>query len=136
MRYGWLTLALVLGASPVSIGASARKAAVRPASADDRLKAIYTAEYTWRQKMQGSNENSPRGIQPNLPDVGPEAQAAKLARWTETERQLAAIRVADLTPWTRRNFARWMWEDYPRAILGTPDRWRRGAMTTPGAWST
>ena len=27
----------------------------------------------------------------------------------------AAIGVADLTPWTRRNFARWMWEDYPRA---------------------
>jgi geranylgeranyl reductase family protein len=45
----------------------------------------------------------------------------------------AAIRVAGLTPWTRRNFARWMWEDYPRALLGTPDRWRRGAMRTPGA---
>jgi flavin-dependent dehydrogenase len=47
----------------------------------------------------------------------------------------AAIAAADLTPWTRRNFARWMWEDYPRAILGTPDRWRPGAFTTPGAWS-
>jgi menaquinone-9 beta-reductase len=45
----------------------------------------------------------------------------------------AAIRAADLTPWTRRNFARWMWEDYPRAILTTPDRWRRGALTAPGA---
>lgn len=45
----------------------------------------------------------------------------------------AAIRAADLTPWTRRNFARWMWEDYPRALLGTPDRWRRGAFATPGA---
>jgi menaquinone-9 beta-reductase len=47
----------------------------------------------------------------------------------------AAIRAADLTPWTRRNFARWMWEDYPRAILGTPDRWRRGVLRAPGAWS-
>lgn len=45
----------------------------------------------------------------------------------------AALRVADLTPWTRRNFARWMWEDYPRALLGTPDRWRRGMFTAPGA---
>jgi menaquinone-9 beta-reductase len=45
----------------------------------------------------------------------------------------AAIRAAGLTPWTRRNFARWMWEDYPRALLGTPDRWRRGAMRVPGA---
>jgi len=48
----------------------------------------------------------------------------------------AAIRAADLTPWTRRNFAKWMWEDYPRAILTTPDRWHRGAFTTPGAWTT
>lgn len=47
----------------------------------------------------------------------------------------AAIRAVDLTPWTRRNFARWMWEDYPRAILGTPDRWRRGVFRAPGAWS-
>jgi len=45
----------------------------------------------------------------------------------------AAIAVADLTPWTRRNFARWMWEDYPRALLGTPDRWHRGVFTAPGA---
>jgi geranylgeranyl reductase family protein len=46
----------------------------------------------------------------------------------------AAIRAAGLTAWTRRNFARWMWEDYPRALLGTPDRWGRGAFTTPGAY--
>jgi len=45
----------------------------------------------------------------------------------------AAIRGADLTPWTRRNFARWMWEDYPRALLATPDRWHRGALNAPGA---
>jgi geranylgeranyl reductase family protein len=45
----------------------------------------------------------------------------------------AAIGAAGLTPWTRRNFARWMWEDYPRALLGTPDRWGRGAMCAPGA---
>jgi geranylgeranyl reductase family protein len=45
----------------------------------------------------------------------------------------AAIHAAGLTAWTRRNFARWMWEDYPRALLGTPDRWHRGAMRAPGA---
>jgi geranylgeranyl reductase family protein len=44
-----------------------------------------------------------------------------------------AIRAAGLTQWTRRNFARWMWEDYPRALLGTPDRWQRGVMRIPGA---
>ena len=47
----------------------------------------------------------------------------------------AAIRAADLTPWTRRSFARWMFEDYPRAVVLTPERWRRGLFSTPGAFS-
>jgi menaquinone-9 beta-reductase len=47
----------------------------------------------------------------------------------------AAIRAAGLTPWTRRSFARWMWEDYPRAVLGTPDRWQRGLLRARGAWT-
>jgi len=46
----------------------------------------------------------------------------------------AALRAADATPWTRRNFARWMFEDYPRALVFTPRRWHRGAMTGPGAY--
>jgi geranylgeranyl reductase family protein len=47
----------------------------------------------------------------------------------------AAIRAASLTPWTRRNFARWMWEDYPRALLLTPRRWRRRMFEPVGAYS-
>jgi geranylgeranyl reductase family protein len=46
----------------------------------------------------------------------------------------AAIRAAGLTPWTRRNFARWMFEDYPRAAVLTPRRWHRGMFTAPGAY--
>jgi geranylgeranyl reductase family protein len=46
----------------------------------------------------------------------------------------AAIAAAGATPWTRRNFARWMFEDYPRAQVFTPDRWRRGALSAPGAF--
>jgi geranylgeranyl reductase family protein len=45
-----------------------------------------------------------------------------------------AVRTAGLSPWTRRNFARWMFEDYPRALVLTPGRWRRGAMRGPGAY--
>jgi hypothetical protein len=45
----------------------------------------------------------------------------------------AAVRVAGATPWTRRNFARWLFEDYPRAVLATPRRWHRGMLTGPGA---
>jgi flavin-dependent dehydrogenase len=48
----------------------------------------------------------------------------------------AAVRVAGLTPWTRRNFARWLFEDYPRAVVLTPARWHRGVLTRPGAYCT
>jgi flavin-dependent dehydrogenase len=47
----------------------------------------------------------------------------------------AAIAAAGLTGWTRRNFARWMFEDYPRASILTPDRWHRGVFTAPGAFT-
>ena len=36
----------------------------------------------------------------------------------------AALRVAGATSWTRRNFARWLFEDYPRSVITTPRRWR------------
>lgn len=46
----------------------------------------------------------------------------------------AAIRLVDTNDWTRRNFARWMFEDYPRAALLTPGRWRRGLFNATGAY--
>ncbi len=46
-----------------------------------------------------------------------------------------ALALTATSPWTRRNFARWLFEDYPRALLGTPRRWRRDAFTKPGAWT-
>lgn len=33
------------------------------------------------------------------------------------------LRIAGLNGWTRRNFSRWLLEDYPRAVVGTPWRW-------------
>ena len=46
----------------------------------------------------------------------------------------AGLRAAGATGWTRRNFARWMFEDYPRAVLATPRRWRAGLFSAPGAF--
>lgn len=46
----------------------------------------------------------------------------------------AALRIAGASGWTRRNFARWLFEDYPRAVLVTPRRWHRGALSGPGAY--
>ncbi len=43
-----------------------------------------------------------------------------------------AIRVLASSAWTRRNFARWMFEDEPRAIAFTPSRWHRRFLNQPG----
>jgi menaquinone-9 beta-reductase len=45
-----------------------------------------------------------------------------------------AVRLAGLTPWTRRNFARWMFEDEPRAGALTPRRWHRSFLRRDGAY--
>jgi flavin-dependent dehydrogenase len=46
----------------------------------------------------------------------------------------AAVRIAGSRPWTRRNFARWLFEDEPRAVLATPHRWHRRFLARPGAY--
>ena len=48
----------------------------------------------------------------------------------------AALRIANLTPWTRRNFVRWMFEDEPRAALFTPSRWHHNFLRRAGAFQT
>jgi len=44
------------------------------------------------------------------------------------------MRLVESTTWSRRIFARWMFEDYPRAILVTPHRWHRQLFERPGAF--
>jgi len=47
-----------------------------------------------------------------------------------------AIRVVGASgTWGRRNFARWMFEDEPRALLLTPRRWHRRVLARPGAFA-
>jgi hypothetical protein len=48
-----------------------------------------------------------------------------------------AIRVVAASgEWGRRNFARWMFEDEPRAVVLTPSRWHRRLLARPGAFAT
>lgn len=61
---------------------------------------------------------------------------------TALGRLMANTRVAEFAltavgtnAWTRRNFGRWLFEDYPRALIATPRRWHRGMFTGPGAWA-
>ena len=44
--------------------------------------------------------------------------------------------VAASGDWGRRNFARWMFEDEPRAVLLTPSRWHRRLLRRSGAYQT
>jgi geranylgeranyl reductase family protein len=47
-----------------------------------------------------------------------------------------ALRLANTSDWTRRNFVRWMFEDEPRAAAFTPKRWHRGFLQRDGAFLT
>jgi len=44
-----------------------------------------------------------------------------------------ALAAIDLNDWTRRNFGRWLFEDYPRAVAFNPHRWKRGTLDSDGA---
>lgn len=46
----------------------------------------------------------------------------------------AAIAATATTGWTRRQFGRWLFEDYPRAALFTPGRWNRELLRPRGAY--
>ena len=47
----------------------------------------------------------------------------------------AALRVIDGGEWRKQKFARWMFEDEPRASALTPRRWHRGFLSSPGAYT-
>ncbi len=46
------------------------------------------------------------------------------------------LALVDTNNWTRANFARWMFEDEPRAIVLTPRRWHRNFLSRSGAYES
>lgn len=60
-------------------------------SADERLRALYTAEWEWRREQFADDENASRPVSDHLPRVDDAAQQARLARWEDVRRQLADI---------------------------------------------
>nr|WP_278254363.1 DUF885 family protein [Sphingobium sp. BYY-5] len=96
---------MLAGAAFFSLTAPSAQAQPTALSADQAFEAIYTAEYDWRQKQFGPSEDGPKDQGLFLPDVGPQAQAARLARWEQVEKQLAAIKVDQLTQAQAVNFA-------------------------------
>jgi uncharacterized protein (DUF885 family) len=73
-------------------------------SADARFKAVYTAEWKWREEQFPDDENTQKPVQDHLPKVDPETQAMRLARWQDTLKQLDAIPRAELSPAEQLNY--------------------------------
>ncbi len=71
-------------------------------------------------------------------DLVPDHRMAALLERALAHRKGArtAIALAGTSDWTRRNFARWLFEDYPRGILLTPGRIRCDTFTRPGGFRT
>ncbi|WP_246425941.1 DUF885 domain-containing protein [Sphingomonas kyeonggiensis] len=84
---------------------TAADAGIPKGAADAQFRKLYTEEYAWRQRQQGPSEDSPKNDKPGLPDVGPAAQAARLARWTATLAALNRIKPATLSPAEQVNYA-------------------------------
>ncbi len=69
--------------------------------------------------------------------VADHRMSTRLSRVLASQRGArAAFRiVASSGSWGRRNFARWMFEDEPRAVALTPSRWHRAMLRRPGAYA-
>jgi uncharacterized protein (DUF885 family) len=93
--------ALALLAASLLLGGCTHKTQ----SADSRLKAIYTAEWKWREDQFPDDEDSQKPIQDHLPKVDPATQSMRLAKWQDTLAQLDALPRADLSPAEQLNYA-------------------------------
>jgi uncharacterized protein (DUF885 family) len=72
--------------------------------ADARLKALYTAEWTWREEQSADDEDSQKPISDHLPKVDPASQEARLKYWEQTYAKLEAIPRAQLAREEQLNY--------------------------------
>jgi uncharacterized protein (DUF885 family) len=73
-------------------------------SADARFRAIYTAEWKWREEQFPDDEDGEKPIQDRLPKVDPQTQAMRLAHWQETLEHVDAIPRAELSAAEQLNY--------------------------------
>lgn len=74
-------------------------------TADARLRALYTAEWHWRQREMARRNDEPgdAGAADRFPRVDPASQQARLAYWTRALAALDSIPVHELSPDERIN---------------------------------
>ena len=94
---GGAAIVLMLAAVPAV-------AAAKAGSADDRFKALYTAEWKWREDQFASGEDNVREIVDHLPKVDPATQEMRLHHWQDVLNQLQAIPHAKLSAANQVNY--------------------------------
>jgi uncharacterized protein (DUF885 family) len=99
-----LVLWVTLGGGCALAQAHAVKPLGKTRIEDARLKAIYTAEETWRKAQRGAgDEDNPDHILPQLEKVDAATQQAQLLHWQGVLRQLDGLHPALLSPAERVN---------------------------------
>ena len=93
-----LLIAVLAGALAYSPGAS------RASDADARFRAVYTAEWQWRDEQFPDNEDAQKPIQDHLPKVDPDTQAMRLRTWQDTLRKVDSIPRAELSAAEQLNY--------------------------------
>jgi uncharacterized protein (DUF885 family) len=76
----------------------------KASDADARFQAIYTTEWTWRDKQLPDNEDAQKPIQDHLPKVDPTAQAMRLRTWQDVLQKLDSVPRAQLSPAEQLNY--------------------------------
>jgi uncharacterized protein (DUF885 family) len=89
-------------AGAMSFGLYAHDA--KASDADARFQAIYTTEWTWRDKQLPDNEDAQKPIQDHLPKVDPTAQAMRLRTWQDVLQKLDSVPRAQLSPAEQLNY--------------------------------
>lgn len=129
---------------------SACECAAKPAQspADTAFRKLYTDEWSWRQQqVSGDEDSGDAAIRPDLPDVSPEAQAKRLARWQSVEKSLGAIDRSALSPANRTNYdvyrqqisvliGQQQFKDYQRPLNSDTSFWGNLASTARQSFTT
>ncbi len=101
LRFRPLLLLFALSAFAVRADATAQTPTTpAPGSADNRLRALYNAEWSWREQQtgRGLGEGSRGGGADRFPRVDAVTQETRLAYWTKALADLEAIPFAELSP--------------------------------------
>ncbi len=102
-------------------------------------QALQTGMYAAQSILELSIEDATRAYEQQvLEHLGPDHQMASTLQRMMRSSIVArsALAICGSSDWTRRNFARWLFEDYARGIALTPTKWRWGLMSGEGAYTT